>query len=548
MMAVARRQPWLSTLMALLVLWLVNRSLHEQFYADQGLYYLSAIRWTTDYAIVPGLGNLHNRLAFNNSNFLLHAMLEVIVGRGYSAHVLNGFMAALALPIVFHGFTQVFRGDTTQRQIGWFALAPAMLTALAAFDGRIYSATPDFPTSLLVTIAAWRLLVLSGFESESAPVQFRWNLLAIALLATAAVVVKVMVVFFAVFAALVSLVVIYRLHRRGSTQPLNATGRSVVFMAGWSLLLFVPWVGRGYVLSGYPLYPSTFGGAPVDWKLDAEETTKLRELYRVWFRAYEQKNYQDPIYQEGWGWLPEWIVQVILIRAPFDVVLPALIALASMLWLGWRTFVWPDRNDVRGELRHSTPPESSSLVRLCAWLLAGAYAGALVAWFVAAPGARFATFAMWGLAAVCVGLASRAVPVEWTSRHRRLIVVALAAMALLPMIDQALRIEVRYRRNPNHFFYQRRAYQSYPFVLPTGDYRFPPVPKAELELRTTDSGLNVYVPAPRPGDEQHEMVWDAPLPASDYFEPGLALRRPGDLQAGFRIEMPDPSQDVSNAP
>jgi hypothetical protein len=111
-------------------------------------------------------------------------------------------------------------------------------------------------------------------------------------------------------------------------------------------------------------------------------------------------------------------------------------------------------------------------------------------------------------------------------------------MALLPMVDQALRIEVRYRKNPNHFFYQRRFYQSYPFVLPSGDGGFPSVPKAELEVRTTESGLRVYVPALRPGDEQHEMVWDAPLPASDYFTPQLELRQPGDLQSGFRIAKP----------
>jgi hypothetical protein len=538
---IARGRPLLTAVFALLVLWLVNRSLHEQLYADQGLYYLNSIRWTTDYAIVPGLGNLHTRLAFNNSSFLLHAMLEVAVGRGHSAHVLNGLMAAISLPIVFSGFACVFRENAGDRQVGWYVLALAMLVAIAAFDGRIYSATPDLPTSLFVTVAAWRLLALAGSESESTGPNLRWNLLAIALLATAAVVVKVMVVFFAMLAALVLVAIVYLLNRNRSECPLADTLRSVAFMAIWSILLFVPWIVRGYVFSGYPVYPSTFAGAPVDWKLDAQETTQLRELYRIWFRAYDQKNYQAAIYQDGWAWVPEWIVQAILIRAPLDVMLPVLIAVASMLWLGWRTYVRPGSSERASDANGSIKSASSSLVPFCGWLLAAAYVGALVAWFLMAPGARFATFATWGLAGVCVGLASRTIPVAWTIRYRWLILAALAAMALLPMFDQALRIEVRYRHNPNHFFYQRRFYQSYPFVLPTGRGGFPPVPKAELEVKTTKSGLRVYVPAPRPGDEQHEMVWDSPVPASDYFEPDLEMRRPGELQSGFRIARPTAS-------
>jgi hypothetical protein len=119
-------------------------------------------------------------------------------------------------------------------------------------------------------------------------------------------------------------------------------------------------------------------------------------------------------------------------------------------------------------------------------------------------------------------------------------------MLLLPMVDQALRIEVRYRNNPKHFFYQRRFYQSYPFVLPTGENGFPTVPKAELIERTTNSGLTVYLSKPKPGDEVHELVWDSPLPAAQYFNPHLELRRPGDMQSGFRIARPDASEGRLN--
>ena len=537
----ARSRPAVTIVVGLLTLWLVNRSLHEQLHADHALYYLNSIRWTSDYAIVPGLGNLHIRLAFNNSNFLLHAMIEVLAGRGHSAHVLNGLMAAMTLPIVVQGLTAALRGNSDERQVGWYVLALAMLSAAGAFDGRIYSANPDFCANLLVTVAAWRLLVLSASEAESTGARLRWNLLAIALLATAAVVVKTSVIFFAALAAIVLVAILYRLNCRRESRPLMATAGSVAFLALWSMLLFVPWMGRGYIFSGYPLYPATTAGAPVDWKLDAEETARLRDRgYRVWFRTHDEKNIDSEFYQHGWAWVPEWLVQVIILRAPFDMVLPAGIAAASMLWLGYRNLVRTTRVDEPTESDARTSHWNSSAA-LCGWLLAAAYLGSLVPWFLTAPGPRFATFAMWGLAGVCLGLASRTVAAAWISRHLGLILGAIAIMALLPMVDQALRIEFRYRHNPKHFFFQRRFYQSYPFVLPvvpTDENGFPPLPEANLVERVTKSGLVVYLAAPKPGDEVHELVWDSPLPATQIFDPDLELRRPGDMQAGFRIAEP----------
>jgi hypothetical protein len=45
----------------------------------------------------------------------------------------------------------------------------------------------------------------------------------------------------------------------------------------------------------------------------------------------------------------------------------------------------------------------------------------------------------------------------------------------------------------------------------------------------TASGLSVGVPV---GDDK---IWDSPLPAATRCDPGLALRRQGDLGQGFRL-------------
>jgi hypothetical protein len=63
-----RSYPLLAAIAGLLVLWLLNRSVAEPLHTDHGLYYLNTIRWASEYPIVPGIVNLHMRLAFNNSS------------------------------------------------------------------------------------------------------------------------------------------------------------------------------------------------------------------------------------------------------------------------------------------------------------------------------------------------------------------------------------------------------------------------------------------------------------------------------------------------
>ncbi len=175
-------RPAIAALTALLIVWLANRSLNTQIYTDHGLYYMNGIRWATDYRIVPGLANLHHRLAFNNSNFLLHAMLELGGWRNYTAHVVNGLLAAMAVPIIVQGLSAAVAGRGRERHLGWFAVALAMIVAFSAVDRRISSAHPDFAAAMLVTVAAWRLLAIQLLEAESERGRLRYNLLAIALL------------------------------------------------------------------------------------------------------------------------------------------------------------------------------------------------------------------------------------------------------------------------------------------------------------------------------------------------------------------------------
>ena len=62
---------------------------------DTGLYHAQSIRWIEEYGIVPGLGNLHSRLAYNSASFCLSALYSMAFLGGRSYHCCAGFLAFL---------------------------------------------------------------------------------------------------------------------------------------------------------------------------------------------------------------------------------------------------------------------------------------------------------------------------------------------------------------------------------------------------------------------------------------------------------------------
>jgi hypothetical protein len=526
----SRTHPVATAFVAITVVWLSNRALNTQEYTDHGLYYMNAIRWMTDYRIIPGLANVHSRLAFNNSNFLLNAMLEAGVWRGYSAHFVNGFLAALAVPIVVWGGWMFVNGSRRDRLTGTFLVSLAMVLAVSVIDRRISSAHPDFIAAMMVTIAAWRLLAIQLIEDESQGQQLNYNLLSIALLGTTAVTIKLTVIFFVVLAGIALCGTLYLLARARGARPPRAVFGQLLFMLPWVLLLFVPWVVRGYIMSGYPLFPSTFAGLPVDWLYPAKDAQVVRDGIYAWNRTYYGN--RDIGYEPGWGWFMPWLKQVIILRGEFDVVAPAAVSLICLIAITLR-----GKRSRSAQLPDDLPAST--------WLLAAAYAVSIVAWFFTAPSPRMGNFALWGLAAMLLILASNVFLSDRVMQYSRLIIAGLIVFLMLPMVDQAVRVETRYRTNPNLPEFGHHFYDYYPFVISTWGSGFPPIPTSKLVKETSKYGAVVYLGEPR-ADGKSPLVWDSPLPAEQYLNPELELRHANDLQAGFEsIKSADSDNETS---
>ena len=523
--AAARAHGIEAVAVAVLVIWMANRSLNSQQYPDQGLYYMNAIRWATDFPLVLGLGNLHDRLAFNNANFLLHALFDQNSWRGYSSHLVNGFFAALSMPIIVQGAGSILDGGLRRRQLGLFLVALVFLVTDGASDRRISSACTDYPAVLLVTVAAWRWLAAGLLPEEAEPDRMRWNLVVFALLTAAAVTIKTIVIFFVIFSFLA--IAAYAIWRcRQGEYAARDVRRWAALMFFCGAVLIGPWMVRGYALSGSPVFPSSIGRIEFDWSVSPKAATNTR----LGILAYARSSYlnRDAGYQPGWGWVRDWMVQVVLIRAPLELVLPAVISVAAgAFWLTYR------RTECSSEeTKHGRPQETNS--NLVPYVLISVYLLSLFFWFIMAPSARMGSFAWWGLAGTTLGLASRSSVGRLLEGRRKLCVALLLGFLMLPTLHKAVLTETRYRKNPNLPELGKHFYHFHPLVLPSNSSGFPPIPTGEVVAKTTNSGLSLYAAAIKP-DGAPGLVWDSPLPTAWIFDPRLTERSPGNLARGFRI-------------
>lgn len=459
----------------LLLLWVANHALHPPRNIDSGLYHLQAIRWTVSYPLVPGLGNLHGRLAFNNSYFLYPALLAAGPWAGRVSHFANSLLVAVFLLYALWCAFQVPR-TPYPRQLSYlytaFFLAPVLDKV---YRYNLASPSPDLALFLLGAVLSG-LLVDLVLTPPASPATASPAAAAAVFLAAAGVTLK---------SAFLPLGLglgggaLYLWVRRA---PPAAGRRPLLWAAGCLLLVVLPWLGRGVVLSGYPLYPAAVGAFPVQWRLPAAQARQEAD----WIRGYARDPQQD--YRQvldNWRWLGPWLQRA---AVSYDVAAP----LALLTLTGVAAALYARRRRAAGV----RPP--AAVLLLTPPLLS------ILAWFLAAPDPRLVGAAFWMVAAAAAVLVLRRFSPLPVPPRALLVVGALyAGVALAPLLPHLS------------------------LVAPGPDYGFHPTPVAFLDTRLTASGLALHVPRDR------GLCWDAGLPCTPFPNPGLRWRRPGDLGGGF---------------
>jgi len=489
-----------SAVFFIFVLWFANKALLPASNGDSGLYHAASVRWTNSYPAVPGLGNLHGRLAFNSSYFLYVALLESVkIGqwRNLSYHLANGLLLSVFFAQLLSSLTQVFKKTKKISLVSIFNIFffyPAIQLALGY---NFTSPSPDLPIFIIGLIIAGRLLSLLGEKKRRI-----YNLFSIIVLGVLGVTIKLSFLGFAVASFLITI-----------PYTVKKDFRKVLFKAALvAVFALAVWSVRGVVLSGYPFYPTTFMPFFVKWRIPKASVYHMNDLIRGWARL-PGLHWQTSL--DNWQWLGPWSKRIT--KTP-SITFPASLAFLSLLALLF--FKIFGRFKPKKEIF-----PFFSLPVFC-----------FVFWFFKAPDPRFAGSFFW--VAASAGIVFFFAGLKY--KHKIKILKAFISFYLVLSLAEVILVGEKrfifdlFQKKRVLFALKNLKLNSTLLVKRAGEnYGFYKAPYFGAEKFTTSSGLVLFVP------KEKNQCWDAPLPCTPYPNAKLKLRGKNNLRYGFIIEPRD---------
>ena len=314
---------------------------------DTSLYHAQTIRWAEEYRVVPGIVHLHSRLAYNSSWLALNALLSFVWVNGTSFHVLPAFFFLVILIELTGSAVKLHNSVTVSRLYSLFAV-PALFYISAA---EISSPGTDLPVLLISTIMVKRFIEQCELGQTS-----RARQVVLLVLSIWVVTIKLSGIPLVIFGLLVLL---FAKEKRWVMK--TATGLIA--------LLWVPWMIRSGLMSGYPVYPLTFPDIFFfDWKAPSERLFSEQRVLRAW-ALVPGMNVNEALSLPFLRWLKMWFIDLTLNRRILTMA-----AFLSPLWL----FL----------LRSISRVHNRSRIDQIWLAMLPVYTG-LVYWFFTAPDIRF---------------------------------------------------------------------------------------------------------------------------------------------------------------
>jgi len=410
---------------AIALLW-ANEAIWTPLLYDSGLYHFSAIRWARSFAAVPGLGNLHDRLAFNQSSLLYVAMLGWGPWKGHAHGIQNSLLLTIWFAQGAWSFVRLCERDRPGKEAEFFrvVLTCGALAYTAVFP---FTASPS-PDAVAMLVGA----VLISALAELLFTQEQFLPAFVVLMACVGVLVKLTLAPLGLAAVACAFAAIgsraggsrrqapglsrlppdEKVMSRSAASPGVSARRFLIRAAIIAILVCGPWLIRGVILSGYLFFPATLGAVPVEWRMSESAVKNQRD----WIIAGARSPGANPEEVLGnWNWLGPWWARMCRPSYRMLVVGPLVL------------FVIACAAAVAARLtreKRARPPAS-------AWLLIGPPLVAAVFWFFSAPACRFAGLAFWMLAAGAMLLFLREFPGERARRYVPATVCAVVAAATL---------------------------------------------------------------------------------------------------------------------
>lgn len=252
---------------------------------DTGLYHAQSIRWIEEYGVVPGLGNLHSRLAYNSAAFALSALYSMAFLGGQSYHCCAGFLAFLLALVCMEAFN---RERIRKPLLSDLARIIGIYYLLIIFDEMVSPASDYFMVLLVFFIVIRWLELVERKETCYLP----YGLLC--LLCVVVLTVKLS-------GALILLLVL----KPAVMMIREKRTKEIIRFLGLGIFTVAPFLIRNVILSGWLIYPFTFIDLfSFDFKIPKGMADYDAREIQVWGRGFSDVGrYDDPLLK----WLPEWI-------------------------------------------------------------------------------------------------------------------------------------------------------------------------------------------------------------------------------------------------
>ncbi|MFN7120123.1 MAG: LIC_10190 family membrane protein [Saprospiraceae bacterium] len=244
---------------------------------DTLYYHLQTIQWIETYPVVPGLGNIHTRLAYNSHFFLPSALFSISLTKEYILYPLNSFF--------FFGFATMllFKIDgyiQTKSRFNFILNLCLLLLFIYHCLPFVNSTSTDATTSLLMYYVFFIFIEWRQKTDYS-----RELLILLAVVAFTVVTYK-----------LSSLLLLLLLP---FTFTKNIIQRATMF-AVIGCIIFTPFFIRNYYLSGYLIFPHPDVDLfEVDWKVPQEEAFIDEKFIEVWSKLPNGQRSALETYQDA---------------------------------------------------------------------------------------------------------------------------------------------------------------------------------------------------------------------------------------------------------
>lgn len=277
---------------------------------DTTLYHASAIRWIEEYGVVPGLANLQSRYGYNSAEFAHNALYSFKWYTGRSLHCTTGFLAMVSAHLLYD--KELFTGRRTIQSVDFVRIG--LLYYLGVLFAQMVSPASDYVANLLIFDIL--ILMLGRVKDRTLPAD---HYVLISLLAIYGITVKVSL---APMVLICLIPFVYYIIKKDV--------RSILFCIVSGLVIAMPYFIRGYILSGWILYPSTLIklGNP-DWQVPIGEAQYDAKEISMWGRGITDANKWNEVTLTNW--IPSWFAALDTVeKALITAVITSVVVLVAI--------------------------------------------------------------------------------------------------------------------------------------------------------------------------------------------------------------------------